>query len=384
MGVGFPPVFERRGRVRCVYSPKHRLHDPRREVQFGIPVDTYEIPARAESIRAALAADGGFPMQEPSDHGLEPIAAVHDESLVTYLSEAWTEWAAWWAAEGPRADTERNAGAPELVADSFLHPAFREGMGPASDEPRGYPVARLGWWSFDTTTPIVAGTYEAARSSVDVALTAADLVMDGERAAYGLCRPPGHHAPRAALGGYCFFNNAAIVAERVARQTGEPVAILDVDYHHGNGTQQIFYSRGDVLYVSLHGDPDRAYPYFAGWAEERGSGDGEGATLNFPLRARCPDEEYVAAMAQGLDAIRRFGGTTLVVSLGMDTYRRDPISDLALTTRAYHRIGELVESLGRRTVILQEGGYHVGQLGENVRQWLRGFEGREYDGTGDD
>jgi acetoin utilization deacetylase AcuC-like enzyme len=208
--------------------------------------------------------------------------------------------------------------------------------------------------------------------------------MDGERAAYGLCRPPGHHAPRAALGGYCFFNNAAIVAERVARQTGEPVAILDVDYHHGNGTQQIFYSRGDVLYVSLHGDPDRAYPYFAGWAEERGSGDGEGATLNFPLRARCPDEEYVAAMAQGLDAIRRFGGTTLVVSLGMDTYRRDPISDLALTTRVYHRIGELVESLGRRSVILQEGGYHVGQLGENVRQWLRGFEGREYDGTGDD
>jgi acetoin utilization deacetylase AcuC-like enzyme len=369
--------------VRCVYSPKHGLHHPRREVQFGIPVDTYEIPARAESIRAALAADGGFPMEDPSDHGLEPIAAVHDEGLVTYLSEAWTEWAAWWAAEGPRADTEPNAGAPELVADSFFHPAIREGMGPAS-EPRGYPVARLGWWSFDTTTPIVAGTYEAARSSVDVALTAADLVMDGERAAYGQCRPPGHHAPRAALGGYCFFNNAAIVAERLARETGEPVAILDLDYHHGNGTQQIFYSRADVLYVSLHGDPDRAYPYFAGRAEERGSGDGQGANLNVPLRARCPDEEYLAALAQGLDAIRRFGGTTLVVSLGMDTYRRDPISDLALTTRAYHRIGERVESLGRRTVILQEGGYHVGQLGENVRQWLRGFGGGEYDGTGDD
>ena len=224
--------------------------------------------------------------------------------------------------------------------------------------------------------PIVPGTYEAARGAVDVALTAADLILAGEHAAYGLCRPPGHHAPRAAFGGYCFFNNAAIATEHLVRATHEPVAILDVDYHHGNGTEQIFYARGDVLYVSLHGHPDRAYPYFLGYEEEAGAGAGEGANLNLPLPAGCSDELYLETLDRAIEAIAKFGGSIVVVSLGIDTYGQDPICDFALTTPVYHDVGLRVAAMGRRLLILQEGGYFVPKLGENVRQWLRGVEGR--------
>ena len=353
--------------MRVVYSETHRLHDPLHEVLFGRPIPAYEVPARVELIRGALEPDGGFTLEKPTGHGVEPIAAVHDEGLIRFLEEAWDEW------------QPRDLG-PELFPDSFLHPAVREGMGPPP-EPRGYPVGRAGLWGWDTATPIVAGTYEAARAAVDVALSAADLVQSGEPVAYGLCRPPGHHAPRAAFGGYCFFNNAAVATQYLVERTRERAAILDVDYHHGNGTQQIFYARGDVLYVSIHGDPDRAYPYFAGFAEERGAGDGEGATLNLPLPAGCSSPEYLSALDRGLEAIEGFHAATLVVSLGVDMYKDDPTGDLALTLPAFHESGRRVAQLGRQTVILQEGGYALPRLGENVRQWLLGFEGRDLDAT---
>jgi acetoin utilization deacetylase AcuC-like enzyme len=214
---------------------------------------------------------------------------------------------------------------------------------------------------------------------VDVALTAVDLALGGERLVYGLCRPPGHHAARAMYGGYCFFNNAAIAAQDVVARGAGRIAILDVDYHHGNGTQQIFYARDDVLYVSLHGDPDRAYPYLAGFAEETGAGAGAGANLNLPLPVRCDDGAYLAALGRGLEAIERSGVETLIVSLGIDTYERDPICDLALTTAGYHEVGRRVAALGLTTIVLQEGGYFVPHLGENVRNWLLGLEGRERD-----
>jgi acetoin utilization deacetylase AcuC-like enzyme len=348
-----------------VYSSRHRSHDPAHEVADGRAIDAYEIPERAETIRRSLEADDGFASDGPTGHGLDPIVAVHEPAMVTFLGSAWREW---------RAGGET---AEEIFPDTFLLPSLREGMGtgriPTSVQ------AAIGAWCFDTATPIVEGTYAAARDAVDVALTAMDLVLGGERAAYGLCRPPGHHAARAMFGGYCFFNNAAIVAEELRRLAGEPVAILDVDYHHGNGTQQLFYGRGDVLYVSLHGDPDRAYPYFAGFADETGTGAGRGANLNLPLPRGCSDEEYLEHLDRAIDAIGSFGGSTLVVSLGIDTYARDPICDLALTTAAYHEVGRRVAALGRRTVVLQEGGYFVPHLGENVRNWLRGLDGHELD-----
>ncbi len=348
--------------MRVVYSAEHLQHAPEHEVWQGKPTGAYEIPARAEGIRAALEADGGFVVEGPREHGAAPIEAVHDPGMLAYLEEAWREW--------------RDVGeGPELFPDTFLHPALREGMGPAP-LPRT-PLARIGYWCFETMTPVVEGTYPAARAAVDVALTATDAVLAGDEAAYGLCRPPGHHTARAVFGGYCYLNNAAIAAEYLVAETGEPVAILDVDYHHGNGTQQIFYARGDVLYVSLHGDPDRAYPYFAGFADETGFGGGAGANLNLPLPEGCSDERYLEALDRGLETVAGFGGSTLVVSLGIDTYGRDPICDFALTTSVYHEVGRRVAALGRRVLVLQEGGYFVADLGENVRQWLRGLEGRD-------
>ena len=357
-------------RVKAVYSPSHLSHDVVHESTNGALYPGFEVAERAERIRTALSADGGFEIVLPTEHGERPITAVHDEGLLRFLESAWPE--------------ARRQGhiAPHLIADTYPSRHMFEGM---SDEALAgvvEPVAiagRAGWWGLDTASPIVAGTYAAARSAVDVALTAVDLVLGGEPVAYGLCRPPGHHAARAMLGGYCFFNNAAIAAQEIVRSSGEPVAILDVDFHHGNGTQQIFWRRGDVLYVSLHGDPDRTFPFFLGRARELGEGEGTGANLNLPLAAGTTDEQYLATLDRGLEKIGATAGSTIVVSLGFDTFALDPLGDFALTTAAYHEVGRRVASLGRRLVVLQEGGYHRPSLGENARAWLRGADGRPFD-----
>jgi acetoin utilization deacetylase AcuC-like enzyme len=353
--------------MRVVYSPTHLAHEVVTETQMGIQVPANEVAARAERIRGALEADGGFDLVGPTEHGEDPITAVHDPGLVAYLRDAW--------AETRRAGIAHAFLAPETIASTFVY----EGMSEAVRREPPHIAGRSGYRALDTSTPIVAGTYAAARAAVDVALTAVDLVLDGEAAAYGLCRPPGHHAARSMYGGYCFFNNAAIAAEAIARRTGEAVAILDVDYHHGNGTEQIFWRRGDVLYVSLHAHPDRQYPYFLGWPDETGEGAGEGANLNIPLPAGLSDEGYLEALDRGLERIAEHPGSILVVSLGFDTYGLDPLGDLALTTAVYHDVGRRAAATGRRLVILQEGGYYLPALGDNARAWLRGAEGRAYD-----
>ncbi len=356
--------------MRVVYSPAHLAHDVVTETVLGTVIPANEVAERAERIRTTLEADGGFAIEAPTEHGTDPILAVHDAGLLRYLAEAWP------------AARSQGVGRPFLIADTY--PSFRmfEGISPdvvASRPETGFAGGRAGWWGLDTANPLVAGTYRAALAAVDVALTAADLVLGGERAAYGLCRPPGHHAARSMAGGYCFLNNAAIAAEAITRATGERVAILDVDYHHGNGTQQIFWRRGDVLYVSLHADPARQYPFFLGYADETGEGDGAGANLNLPLPAGTDDEAYLAALDRALAAIADTPGDVIVVSLGFDTYGNDPIGDFALTTAVYHECGRRVAALGRRLVILQEGGYHRPSLGANARAWLRGAEGRPDD-----
>jgi acetoin utilization deacetylase AcuC-like enzyme len=356
--------------LRVVYSRAHLEHDPVTETVMGAVIPANEVTERAERIRTALEADGGFTVEGPTDHGIEPILAVHDPGLLRFLEEAWRD-----------ARTQSIA-RPSLIADPF--PTYRmfEGMSPefvaAIAEP-SFAAGRAGWWGLDTANPLVAGTYVAARAAVDVALTTADLVLDGERAAYGLCRPPGHHAARSMAGGYCFLNNAAIAAQAVVEATGQPTAILDVDYHHGNGTQQIFWRRGDVLYVSLHADPDRQFPFFLGRANETGEEEGSGANLNIPLPAGTDDDAYLAALDLGLAAIAATPGDVIVVSLGFDTYGHDPLGDFALTTAVYHECGRRAAALGRRLVILQEGGYYRPALGTNARAWLRGAEGRPYE-----
>lgn len=343
--------------MRVVHSPIHGLHVPRTEVWTGRLVPHVETPERAERILAALEEDGSFELREPTPHGVEPIEAVHDPGLIAFLEEAWEAWEAA-GEEG------------EAVPDTVLHPGLRAGMGEGR-EPSSI-VARLGYWTFETMTPVGAGTYRAARAAADVALTAADLVLGGEPAAYALCRPPGHHAARSLFGGYCYLNNAAVAAEHVVRRTGEPVAVLDLDYHHGNGTQQIFYERPDVLYVSVHGDPARAYPYFTGFDEETGAGAGAGTTVNLPLAPGCGDPAYLEALDRALERVRSFGGSVAVVSLGVDTYREDPICDFALSAEVYEEMGRRVAAAGRRLVVVQEGGYHLPTLGTNVRRWLLG------------
>jgi len=292
---------------------------------------------------------------------------VHDPGLLRFLEEAWP------AVRSQRIERDF------LVADTYATRAMFAGMSEAFVAARPEPTAiggRTGWWGLDSSNPIRPGTYDAARSAVDVALTTVDLVLGGETAAYGLCRPPGHHAAAAMAGGYCFFNNAAIAAQAIAARTGEHVAILDVDVHHGNGTQQIFWRRRDVLYISLHADPKRLYPFFLGHADEIGEGPGRGANRNFPMPLRADDASYLATLDNALERIADEPGSIVVVSLGFDTYEKDPIGDLALTTAGYHEMGRRVGALGRRLVILQEGGYHLGALGDNARAWLRGAEGR--------
>jgi acetoin utilization deacetylase AcuC-like enzyme len=356
--------------MRVAYSPAHLAHDVVTETVLGTVIPANEVPDRAERIRATLEADGGFELGAPTEHGTDPILAVHDPGLLRYLAEAW-----------PSARAQ-GVGRPFLIADTYPNFRMFEGISPevvASRPETRFAGGRAGWWGFDTANPLVAGTHRAALAAVDVALTTVDLVLVGERTAYGLCRPPGHHAARSMAGGYCFLNNAAIAAEAIVRATGERVAILDVDYHHGNGTQQIFWRRGDVLYVSLHADPARQYPFFLGYADETGEAEGSGANLNLPLPAGTDDAGYLAALERGLAAIAETPGDVIVVSLGFDTYGHDPIGDFALTTEVYHECGRRVAALGRRLVILQEGGYHRPSLGANARAWLRGAEGRPYE-----
>jgi acetoin utilization deacetylase AcuC-like enzyme len=353
--------------MKAVSTDRHRGHDPRVETYLGVPVPACEVVERAEVIRDALAADGGFELVEPTEHGTDPILAVHDLGLVRFLEEAWP------AVEKQRIERDF------LVADTYPVRAMFAGMSEGFVAARPEPVAvggRTGWWGLDSSNPIRPGTYDAARGAVDVALTAVDLVLGGETVAYGLCRPPGHHAAAAMAGGYCFFNNAAIAAQAIVAATGERVSILDVDVHHGNGTQQIFWRRDDVLYVSLHADPRRLYPFFLGHADELGEGPGRGANRNFPMALRADDETYLATLDKALERIDDAPGSIVVVSLGFDTFHLDPIGDLALTTAGYHEMGRRVGALGRRLVILQEGGYHLDALGDNAVAWLRGAEGR--------
>ncbi len=278
-----------------------------------------------------------------------------------FLSTAW-------------ADYQREVRAVhDVVPDVFAMPGLRAGMGPLTEP--ATMSGRLGWWCYETTTPLTDGTYEAALSAVDCALAAARAVLDGDVIAYGLCRPPGHHAATSLYGGYCFFNNAAIAAAHLVAATGSRVAVLDVDYHHGNGTQQIFYDRDDVAYVSLHGDPARAYPYHTGHADETGAGRGRGSTCNVPLATGADDDSYLAALDRALEAVSAADPVVVVVSLGVDTYVGDPMCDLALSTAGLGRCGAAVAALGRPLVVLQEGGYADDALGANVTSWLRGAAG---------
>jgi acetoin utilization deacetylase AcuC-like enzyme len=337
-----------------VAGEAHRGHDPAYEVNYGEVVrPPYERPERAERLRDALAA-AGHPLVAPVPHGPGPVLAVHEPALVEFLEQAWPAW--------------RAAGGPEvLIPDTFAIGRLARGGG---RDPAG-GTGRPGWFCFDTATPLVAGSFAAALAAADAALTAADLVAGGEPAAYALCRPPGHHAGPGYYGGFCLLNNAAIAARRL---TGlGRVAVVDVDFHHGNGTQDIFWEDPQVLYVSLHGDPAGHYPFFTGAADETGGGPGAGTTRNLPLPDGTGDDAYLAALGEAMAGVDAFDPAVLVVSAGFDTFEDDPIGAFGVTTGGYARIGAALASAGRPLVVVQEGGYAVEALGANAVALMRGM-----------
>lgn len=328
-----------------VYPSRHVRHRPPNEIYNGNRDAHSEVPERIERIRESLEALGGMRCILPRRFPLSWIERVHDPRYVSYLAEA-----------------GRAAGSAYVYPSVF---PYGEGQHTEQD------VGIRGMYSFDTYTPVSNTTYEAARGSAMAALTAASYVRRGERAAYALCRPPGHHAEYARMGGYCYFNNAAIAAEYLS--TRGRVAVLDIDVHHGNGTQGIFYTRPDVFVVSLHGHPDSLFPYFTGREEERGSGTGVGYTRNFPLPLHTVDAAYDAAFRAALDEISAFHPQYLVVSVGYDAHIDDPIGRFSLSTPYYARIAGRIADLGLPTVFVQEGGYNVETLGSIAQTFVSGF-----------
>jgi len=334
--------------MRMFFDDRQRAHAPTQELHNGGFTTYAEMPARVDAILAALG-----PVETPADRGETAILAVHSPAYVTFLKDAARLW--------------REAG---RTGDAIPYAFPIRGRRPL-DLTR--IDALIGAHSFDATTPITPDSWAASYGSAQSALAATQAVLEGDRAAFALCRPPGHHAGADYCGGYCHLNTAAIAAQ-AARDAGVArVAILDIDYHHGNGTQDIFYDRGDVFYASVHADPRTDYPFFWGHADETGDGDGRGATLNLPLPHGTTIDAFRTAQTTALDAIATFDPGLLVVSFGADTWEGDPISHFALTTPDYAVLARDIAARGWPTAIVMEGGYAVDALGHNVDSFLRGF-----------
>jgi acetoin utilization deacetylase AcuC-like enzyme len=345
--------------MNVFYSEEHRKHYPPFEVfDGGIRVPYYENPDRMDKVVSAFRGTDWAEFCEPQDFGLDPILAVHDRDYINFLASCWDEWLA--------SDPEI-AASPE--GHAFLPATFalrRHARPTASLRGRG------GYYMMDLSACIVAGTYKAALASANCALSTASSITQGESSAFALCRPPGHHAGRDYAAGYCFINNAAVAANWLS-QKGR-VAVLDVDYHAGNGTQDIFYQRNDVLTISLHGDPEFEYPHYIGFADETGAGAGLGFHRNFPLPQGTGDDTYLAALDEALAMIRNFVPDTLVLSFGTDAFDGDPLGLFRLTRNGFAEIGKKVSGLNLPTVIIMEGGYANEALGDNTVTLLENFK----------
>lgn len=336
-----------------VYSDKHKLRDAKGEIHGGEVVPPFECPKRAEIILDRVRAEGLGEVIAPRDFGMAPAAAVHGAGYLSFLETCYAEW------------KEAGFGGDALatVWPSRTMPSLRI---PVDIE------GRLGYYALASETAISEGTWEAALAAKDVALTATDHVLTQGGAAFGLCRPPGHHAAADMFGGYCFLNNAAIAAQYALDQGGKRVALLDVDFHHGNGTQHIFYGRDDVFFLSLHGDPMHAFPHFLGHADEVGEGAGAGLTANYPLPPGTGYAAWKAALEDALGRITAYAPDLLIVSLGVDTFENDPISFFKLTSDDFTDYGKLLGQTGLPTVYVMEGGYAVEEIGVNTVNVLQG------------
>lgn len=290
----------------------------------------------------------------PAQFGRTPIERVHEQAYIDFLESCWHEW----TAAGFKG---------EAIANIWPSREMR------TDRVPDHIEGKLGYYALAAETSIGAGTWEAARASVDVALTGQQLIASGEASAFALCRPPGHHATKDTFGGYCYFNNAAISAQASLDQGGSRIAILDIDFHHGNGTQSIFYDRSDVIYLSIHGRPEDAFPYYLGYSDETGSGAGQGFNFNYPMKAGTGTEDWLDALSIAIKNIARLGADMLVVSLGVDAFELDPISTFRLKSTDFLRCGEEISSIGLPTLFAMEGGYAIEAIGTNTVNVLQGF-----------
>jgi acetoin utilization deacetylase AcuC-like enzyme len=340
--------------MRIVYSEDHRKHFPQGEVYGGELVTPFERPSRMEYILRELKRRRMTDIVAPSKPDMKAISRIHDAGFLSFLQGAWKEW----SAAGYRG---------EVLPTAIPNRSLRQKL------PR-WIDGKVGYYTHSVETAITAGTWEAALASASVALSAQSIVAGGAQSAFALCRPPGHHAHDDLYGGYCFLNNAAIAAQAFRDGGARRVAVLDVDFHHGNGTQDIFYGRGDVLFVSLHGEPEEAYPHFLGFKDERGEGAGAGCNFNYPLPRGCSFARWSEALADGMNKISRFKPEVLVVSLGVDTFEDDPISFFKLKSRDFTTYGRMIAGLKLPTLFVMEGGYAIDAIGTNTVNVLAGFE----------
>jgi len=339
-----------------VYAEDHNLHaellDPRGKEWRP----SSECPARANNVLRAIRDQGFGELILAKHFADEKITAIHEPHYVEFLKNIWQEW------------VEAGQTASNARPDTFVGKDMRYAK---TSSVHG----RLGRYSFDATSPFVEGSWQAIRTSANIALTAADLVQGGERNAFALCRPPGHHAAADYCGGYCYLNNTALAVQSFLDSGARKVVVLDVDYHHGNGTQSIFYDRNDVLTISLHADPDLEYPHFLGYADEPGEGKGHGFNINYPLPFGTHWDSYKPALDDALQQVHGFAPDVLVVALGLDTFAGDPTTHFGITTEDFQRMGETIAALDVAKLVVLEGGYSVEHIGENTIRFLTGLEG---------
>ncbi len=339
-----------------VFSEKHALRDSRTELYGGVLVPPFECPARAEHILQRVREVRLGEIIAPESFEIGAVERIHDTDFLRFLETCWDEWVA-------------NDYKGEAI------PACWPARGMQQHRIPHHIDGKIGYYALAAETSISNGTWEAARASVNVALTAQSVIGGGANEAFALCRPPGHHAASDLFGGYCFINNAAVAVQAFIDQGAARVALLDVDFHHGNGSQTIFYDRSDVLFLSLHGDPSNAFPHFLGYADETGSGDGEGFNHNYPMKAGTNFKSWSDALTDACQKIRNYAPDALVISLGVDTFEHDPISFFELASDDFKRYGATIANLDLPTLFIMEGGYAVEEIGLNAVNVLEGYEG---------
>lgn len=337
--------------MKAFFHPAQDEHTPQTYFTRGQMRQPQEIPDRTQQMLEGLK-ESGIPVLQPADQGAGPISRVHDLGYLRFLESAHRRW------------KQMDDWGEEVISNIFVHsPNHLQGI-----------LAEAARYQADGSSPIGAHTWKAAYWSAQTALGAADAIMAGDRTAYAVCRPPGHHARRDSAGGFCYLNNAAIAAEHMKSRFPRLV-ILDTDMHHGQGIQEIFYNRSDVLYISIHGDPTNFYPVVTGFENERGEGEGYGYNINMPMPHGSSEDDFFNKVEEALTAARLFQPDALILTLGFDIYKDDPQAKVSVTSEGFSRLSKHVRELGLPMLVVQEGGYDLDTLSENVQQFFRGLAG---------